>query len=247
MVNAASGEAIVDLKSAGNFVILAKTGISTVPDSVVKGDIGVSPIFSPAITGFNLAMHTSNEYSTDNEDQLKGKAFAPDYVNAGSVLTTAVGDMETAYTNAAGRDNTDAAKINLGEGLIGGETLTPGVYTFGVDVQITGDLTFSGGADAVFIIQTTGNIIQAANTEVILSGGVKAENIFWQVAGSVTVGAGAHLEGILLVKTGVTFVTGSTLNGRILAQTRVDLQKATITQPPTTEAVRRGLRGLQVA
>jgi hypothetical protein len=92
--------------------------------------------------------------------------------------------METAYTDAAGRSNPDDAKINFETGKIGGKTLTPDVYTFTVDVQITGDIYLDAGgdADAVFIIQTTGNIIQAANTNVILSGSAKAENIFWQVA-----------------------------------------------------------------
>jgi hypothetical protein len=66
---------------------------------------------------------------------------------------------------------------------------------------------------------------------VILSGGALAENIFWQIAGHVSVGAGAHVEGILLVKTAVTFVTESSLNGRVLTQTACILQSATITQP----------------
>jgi hypothetical protein len=55
------------------------------------------------------------------------------------------------------------------------------------------------------------------------------------------VGAGAHLEGILLVKTAVTFITGSTLNGRILAQTLVALQMATITEKPDAPVVRMSL------
>jgi hypothetical protein len=246
MVNAASGESTVNLRTAGDFVILAKTGISTVPSSIITGDIAVSPITSAAITGFNLAMDSSNEHSTDTTEQLSGKAFAANYDggSTASVLTTAVGDMETAYTDAAGRPNADAARTNLKGGLIGGETLTPGVYTFTVDVQITKDLTFDGSATDVFIIQTSSSVIQAANTNVILKNGALAKNIFWQVAEAVTVEAGAHLKGILLVKTAVTFVTGSSLNGRILAQTAANLQKATITQTP---AVRRGLRGLQVA
>jgi len=48
------------------------------------------------------------------------------------------------------------------------------------------------------------------------------------------VGAGAHMEGILLVKTDVTFITGSSLNGRVLAQTACVLQSATIVQPDST-------------
>jgi hypothetical protein len=86
------------------------------------------------------------------------------------------------------------------------------------------------GDTDVFIIQMTGNLIQAANYNVILSNGALAKNIFWQVSGEVTVGAGAHLEGILLVKTEVLFETSSSLNGRVLAQTACNLQKATITQ-----------------
>jgi hypothetical protein len=115
--------------------------------------------------------------------------------------------------------------------------LTPGVYTFGTGISITGDLYFNGqvngrdNTDAVFIIQSAGTLWQASNTNVILSGGANAKNIFWQVAGAVTIMSDAHLKGILLAKTAATFVTGSSLEGRVLAQTRVDLQMATITQP----------------
>jgi hypothetical protein len=117
--------------------------------------------------------------------------------------------------------------------------LTPGVYTFGTGVSIVGNLHFQGtgvaagqGDSDIFIIQMTGNLVQAANYSVLLSGGALAKNIFWQVAGVVNVGAGAHMEGILLVKTSATFMTLSSLNGRILAQTACVLQVATITEPP---------------
>jgi hypothetical protein len=65
---------------------------------------------------------------------------------------------------------------------------------------------------------------------VTLDGGVVASNIFWQVAGAVTVGAGAHMEGIILGKSAITFQTGSSLNGRILGQTMCALQMATIVE-----------------
>jgi hypothetical protein len=241
MVNAASGEnpVFVDLGTAGDFTILAKTGISTVPTSVVTGNIAVSPITSAAITGFNLAKDTSNEYSTDGGIQLKGNAKAPNYgLATASALTKAVLDMETAYTDAAGRPNIDAAKLNLGGGDLGGKTLTSGVYTFDRNVIIStgNDLTFdgensfdeNGRSDAVFIIQTSKSVLQAIATNVVLAGGALAENIFWVVAQEVVVEAGSHMKGVLLVKTGVTFVTKSSLDGRILAQTAVTLQKATV-------------------
>jgi hypothetical protein len=140
--------------------------------------------------------------------------------------------METAYTDAAGRTNAnvDGDRINLKAGLIGGETLTAGIYTFQSDIKIDAEMYFDGDADDVFIIQATGNLVQAANIDVILLNGVQANNIFWQVAGHVDVGAGAHLEGILLVKTHAMFKTGSVLIGRVLTQTACDLQMATVTQ-----------------
>jgi hypothetical protein len=234
----------IDLGTASNFVILAKSGISTVPSSVITGDIAVSPIAASAITGFNLAMDTSNTFSTDSQTQLKGKAKAPNYGGSTpSELTIAVLNMEAAYTDAAGRPS-DAANVNIGGGQIGGQTLTPGVYNFDRSVLITGaDLTLHGSSNDVFIIRTSGSVIQAANTRVVLTGGALAENIFWQVAGEVVVGAGSHLEGILLVKTAVTFFTGSSLNGRILSQTAVTLEMATITEKPFKQVLR-GLRGL---
>jgi hypothetical protein len=132
-------------------------------------------------------------------------------------LTTAVSGTKSAYTNAAGRPNTDDSRINLGGGEIGGQTLTPGVYTFGTDISITSDVEIQGGADDVFILQTTKNLLQAKNTKVALSGGAMAQNVFWQVTGHVTVGAGAAFEGILFVQTAVSFETKSSLVGRVFA------------------------------
>jgi hypothetical protein len=170
-------------------------------------------------------MDNSTQFSTAS--QITGKAFAADYSDPTSGdLTVAVTDMHTAYTKASQRPTTNA----MGDGAIGGKTLTPGVYTFTVVVNIMSDLTFEGGADDVFIIQTTGDVTQAANTNVILSAGAQAKNIFWQVAGFVEIGAGAQMQGVLLVKTKVDFITGSSLVGSVLAQTAVNLQKATITQ-----------------
>jgi hypothetical protein len=222
-------EIAVYLGTAGNYAILAKTGISTVPTSAITGDIAVSPIAADAITGFNLALDTEGAFSTAT--QFTGKAYASDYLSdTPAILSTAVSDMETAYTDAAGRTNANATRINFAKGLIGGETLTAGIYTFQSDIKIDADVTLKGSSTDVFIIQATGSIVQAANINVILEGGVQANNIFWQVAGHVDAGAGAHLEGILLVKTHATFKTGSVLNGRVLTQTACDLQMATVTE-----------------
>jgi hypothetical protein len=227
-----TAETAIDLGSAKEFVILAKAGISTVDPSAITGDIGVSPIAATAITGFGLTADSTNNFSTS--PQIVGGAYAADYaVPTPETLTTAVLDMEAAYKEASARSNDDDDRTNPGDdGEIGGMTLTPGVYTFANDIKISDDVYFDGGPDDVFIIQTAGSISQAAGTKV--TGGesdVKASNVFWQVAGHVTVGAGSLMEGILLVKEFALFETNSSLNGRILSQTACNLKQATITKP----------------
>jgi hypothetical protein len=168
---------------------------------------------------------------------VTGTCYASDYAGSTpSLLETAIGNMGTAYLNAAGRSlstETTGGKSfkNVESGLINELTFTQGVYEWDTDVSFTDAITITGNSDAVFIFKTTGNIIVGSGAEVKLAGGVLAKNIFWQVAEEVEIGLGSHFEGIILAATSVTFKTGSTLNGRILAGTFVALQVATITQP----------------
>lgn len=224
----ALGPAPVSLGGAGNFVILAKSGIDTVPSSAITGNIGVSPIDSTALTGFSLAMDSSGTFSTSS--QLVGKAFAPDYMSpTPSNLTVSVGDMEAAFTNAAGRPIPDFTE--LGDGDISGLTLVPGLYKWGTGVLISTDVTLAGGSHDVWIFQISGGITQASGARVLLSGGAVPKNIFWQTFGAVAIDTSAHLEGIVLSQTEITLATGATVNGRLLSQTAVTLDAATVLQP----------------
>ena len=219
----------VNLGASGNYAILAKTGISTVPNSVVTGDIGVSPITSTAITGFSLSEDATNQFSTTT--QVTGKAYAPDYASpTASNLTTAISNMQTAYVDAAGRA---PGYTELYTGDISGKTLTSGVYKWGTGVLINSDVTLNGGPNDVFIFQVAKGITQAANTKIILSGGVQSKNIFWQVAQTVSIETGSHFEGIVLGKTNIAMGTNSSINGRLLAQTAVTLIKTTVVAPST--------------
>jgi len=225
---AAKGPAVVNLGTAGNYAILAQTGISTVPGSMVTGDIAVSPAAATYLTGFTLTADPTNVFATST--QIVGKAYAADYaVPTPTNLTTAVGDLHTAYTDAAGRPTPDV--LNLSSGAIGGLTLAPGLYLWTSSVTIPSSVTLSGGANDVWIFQMSGDLSMSSATLVTLAGGAQARNIFWQVAGQVTLGTGAHFEGIILCATQVTLQTGASMNGRILAQTMVALQQATVTQP----------------
>ncbi len=216
------------LGSAANYVILAKTAVSTVPPSVVTGDVALSPAAATFITGFSLTADATNVFSTS--PQVTGNVYAADYaVPTPSNLTTAVSDMETAYTDAAGRPTPDF--LELGTGAIGGLTLSPGLYKWTSTVTIPTDVTITGSATDVWIFQTSGDLTMSNATNVFLSGGALAKNIFWQVAGTVAIGTTAHFEGIILSQTGITLETGASMNGRALAQSAVTLQSATVTQP----------------
>jgi hypothetical protein len=137
--------------------------------------------------------------------------------------------MLTAYTDAAGRPTPDF--LNLNSGNIGGETLQAGLYKWGTTVTIPGDVTLSGSADDVWIFQIDNDLTMSAAKNIILTDGAKASNIFWQVAGEVVIGANSHFEGVILSKTGITFQTGASLNGRMLAQTAVILDQNAVTKP----------------
>jgi len=220
----------VNLGTAGDYAILAKSGISTVPPSAVTGDIGVSPIGSTAITGFSLIRDSTGNFSTSS--QLTGKAYAADYASPTPAnLTTAVSDMQTAYTDAAGRTLPDFTE--LGSGNIGGMTLAPGLYKWGTSVTIPTDVTLSGGPNAVWIFQIAGNVTIAGATKVVLIGGAQAQNIFWQVAGGVGVDLGttSQFQGVILSQAGINLRTGASLHGRLLAQTAVTLDANAVTRP----------------
>ena len=225
---AAKGPAPVGLGTSGNYVVLAKTAVSTVPPSAVTGSLAISPAAASFITGFSLVADSTNVFSTS--PQVVGKIFAANYaVPSPSNLTTAVSNMQAAYTDAAGRPTPDFTE--LGTGNIGGKTLVPGLYKWTSTITIPSDVVIAGGANDVWIFQTSGDLTMAAAKNVTLSGGAQAKNVFWQIAGQATFGAGAHFAGVVLAKTDITLQTGASMNGRALSQTQVVLQKATITQP----------------
>ncbi len=212
----------VDLASAGKFVILSKTGITDVYASAVVGDVGTSPITGAALL-LTCGEVVGTIYTVDAAGPL------PCAVTAPSNLGMAVLDMEYAYDDAAGRVGPDFTELGAGE--IGGLTLAPGLYKWGTGVLITTDVTLNGGPNDVWIFQIAGTLNQANGMRVTLAGGARAKNIFWAVAGAVTLGTTAHFEGVILGKTMIAVNTGASVNGRLLAQTAVTLQMNAVTQP----------------
>jgi len=215
------GPAAVNLRSAGSFAILSKTGITDVYASAIVGDVGTSPI-----TGAALLLACDEVAGTMYAVDAAGPACS---VAAASLLTTAIGDMQTAYTDAAGRKSPMATE--LGAGNIGGKTIAPGLYKSGSSVSIPTRVTLNGGPNDVWIFQIAGNLTVGNGVAVTLTGGAQARNIFWQVAGQTTLETTASFQGIVLCKTLIAMNTGAVMNGRALAQTAVTLQKNAVIEP----------------
>jgi len=230
----AQGPAPVNLRTAGDFTILTKTGITNTGAhaSAITGHIGASPITAAAMDNVFCTEITGTIYGADAAYTGSGAiscfaGAAPD----NTLVANAVLDMGTAYTDAAGRTTPDFTELHAGD--ISGETLVPGLYKWGTNVLINTDVTLSGGANDVWIFQITGDVIQASATHVFLTGGALAKNVFWQVGGGsgVALDTGATFNGIVLATKAITVKTGATVNGRLLSQTAVTLDQNKVTQP----------------
>lgn len=221
------GPARVFLGEAGSYAILAQSAITNVPFSVITGNLGISPAAASSITGFSLTRAGTLWLAPE----VVGEIFAADNdPPTPNDLIGAVSDMQAAYDDAAGR--TTPQFSDLGAGDIGGLTLAPGLYKWASVVNIPSDVTISGAANDVWIFQIAGDLTLASGRSMILSGGAQAKNIVWQVAGFVDLGTTSHAEGSMLSKTAIHLRKGASVGGRLLAQTAVTLDMATVTAPP---------------
>ncbi len=220
----------VDLKSAADFAIMTKAGISTTGTTSITGDIGVSPNAAASITGFGLIMDASNEFS--RTPIVTGKVYAADYAApTPAKMTTAVSDMETAYTTLNGL-TVPAPVVDLYAGDISGRILPPGLYKWSTGVLITNaGVTLTGGPDDTWVFQIAQDLIVNSSAIVHLAGGAQAKNIYWVVAGQANLGTGVIFNGNILSKTLISLNAGCIVTGRLLAQTAVTIISSTIIKP----------------
>lgn len=236
----AASPATVNLGTAGNFVVLSKTAITTTGTTSITGDIGISPAAASYATGFSQTMDSSGKFSTST--YVSGKIYASDYaVPTPSYLSTAVSDMEAAYTDASSRSPGDLI-TDAGAPLscattcdLALQSLVPGVYFFSGpgNVIITDDVTLTGSASDVWIFRIPGNLNISSGKKVLLSGGAVSSNIFWAVAGTTTLQSTSTFEGNILGGSGATTIAmqnGAILHGRALGQTDITLIGNTISE-----------------
>jgi len=205
----AADPAPVDLGSAAHFTILAGSAITS-GGGTINGDVGLSPEAGSAITGLSTAQVNGIIYAVDSAGP-SGSVMDPD------MLTTAKGDLTTAYNDATGRSVNATVATELG-----GSTRTSGVYDSASGTfEMTGTLTLdaAGYPDAVFIFKTATTLITAAGSQVELINGAQARNVFWQVGSSATLGADSVFKGTIMADVSITMNTGAIMDGRALAQT----------------------------
>lgn len=188
----------LNLGSASNFAVLAGSGITiagAVNSTRITGDIGSFP--TPTITGLeNLVLNGVN-HGGDGVTQAAKPALAAAYADAVSR------PYDTTYA----------------DGIVLSGTLVSGVHSGVGSVGISGILTLDaqGDPDAVWIIKAGTTLISASSSQVNLIGGAKAENVFWQVGSSATLGTNSKFAGDILALQSITLTTGASVDGRILA------------------------------
>jgi hypothetical protein len=226
----AIGPGPIDLGGAGIFTILTKSGISTTGVTSVGGNIGVSPASATAITGFGLIMNANGQSS--HTPIVTGSVFAADYAApTPSNMTTAVNNMQTAYTTANGLV-TPAPIVDLYAGNISGKILPPGLYKYSTGVLITSaGVTLAGGPNDTWVFQISQDLTVNNSAIIKLTGGAQAKNIYWVVAGQATLGTNVNFSGNILSKTLISLNTGTKVKGRLLAQTAVTLNASTVILP----------------
>jgi hypothetical protein len=212
MQPAGAALAQVGLGTANSFAVLAGSTVTNTGVSHIGGDVGVSP--GSAVTGFPPGIVTG------------GSIHAADMVAAG-----AQSDLTTAYNNAAGLSPSGS----IGPFIGAGQTLTPGVYDDATtSLEVGGSLTLDAQGDpsAVWVFQASSSLITDSASNVILTNGAQACNVFWQVTSSATLGTHSHFQGSILALTSITVTTGDTVVGRALARNgAVTLDTDRITAP----------------
>ena len=203
----------VPLLTAGNFKVLAgSTVTNTGPTTITGGNLGLSP--GTSVTGFP-----------------PGTLIPPAVMHVTDpTAAQAQVDLTAAY-NFAAAIVSPAPQVLAGN--LTGMTLTAGTYKTSSSTGITtGSVTLTGNASSVFVFQIGSTLITGTGTQVILSGGVVASNVFWQVGSSATLGVGSSFAGTIMALTSITVDTGASLQGRALARNgAVTLDSNVITDP----------------
>jgi len=218
------GQLPVDLGTVARFAILSNSAITNIPTSSITGDVGISPGSRSSIAGLTNPEVVGTIFAADDADPVP------------AMLIAAKTDAEAAYLDAVASVRGTPTPIS---GNINGLTLVPGLYESGTSIEISpaGILYLDGQGDgnAVFVIRSATSITTEATSEVVLTNGANAANIYWVSGSAVTLGVNSKMKGTIIASTSISLLTGSRLDGRALIQGaaagQVSLDQCTIVLP----------------
>ena len=217
-------QALVNLGTSSRFAILSNSAITNIPTSVIIGDVGISPGARSSIAGLTIPEVTGTIFAAD------------DAIPVPAMLIAAKNDAEAAYLDAVAAVRGTPTPIS---GNINGLTLVPGLYESGTSIEISPGgflyLDAQGDVNAVFIIRSATSITTEATSEVVLTNGAQASNIFWAAGSAVTLGTNSKMQGTIIASTSISLLTGARLDGRALIQSaaagQVSLDHSIIVKP----------------
>jgi hypothetical protein len=195
------------------FRVLASTTVTAVPNvapSVVVGSVGVSP--TGTVTGFPPGIVTGT------------------IENGTTLAATAKAQAQVLYDTIASLP----ADVNLSGQDLAGMTLTPGVYRFDTNANLTSgplNLNAQGDPDAQFIFQIGTNFTMSDNSSVNLLQGAESCNVFFQVGDSFTLGSSSEFIGTLVASQSISVGTGSTVTNRLVSLNDAIIINSTIFPP----------------
>jgi hypothetical protein len=186
-----AGPANISLGSASTFAVIARAAVTDANPSIINGDVGLAPGTSQGIP----------------PSEINGTSHVND-----ATVALAQADLQAAYLDAASRTGGTVVSD------VGNQTLAPGLYTSATSIGLTvGDLVLDGGPNDVWIFQAGTTFVQTTGFNMVLTGGARARNVFWQVGTSTTIGAGCIAKGNFMSAVSSTIVSGAVIEGRVFA------------------------------
>jgi hypothetical protein len=188
------------LGSASTFGLMATSAITSTGNSIINGDVSLDP--GTSMIGFppgvvNGAIHINDGVSAQARIDLLTAYNSLKNLAPGTIISAGA-DLGALYPSGSGG-------------------IPPGTYTSGSTMLVSTPLVLNAGgnANAVWVFQIGSSLTTGAN--VTLLGGAQAKNVYWVPTLDATIGVGTTFSGTIVSGRDVTAVTGSTIDGRILA------------------------------
>ncbi|KAK3988878.1 hypothetical protein QBC44DRAFT_397494 [Cladorrhinum sp. PSN332] len=192
----------VDLGSAATYALFSNADIESNSFSPITGNVAIFPSMS------------------SNDVRFPSGSIVGDTHLGDDAARDVFAEVVNAYADASSRTGGTPINGDLGTTV---PTLTPGVYTrpgtLSIDITASSTLTIDGqgNPNAVFIIQTKGNLVIQNEAKIRLINGASACRIFWAVQGYVSFGANAIVSGNFLARNIFAQNGGTSVEGGLYA------------------------------